>query len=173
MTLFYCLTALKAFRVTSPLRLTISIFFQLNTCCHSPYVTSCLMRGWVFRLQLLLAFASAVVLRPESRGTHDHILLSQIRDLPAFISPRHWVRFSAPHATRRDTGLSYLIGTILRTRNVSASPGNVAPSHRVSRKSPYLQNHRGSWTDADVYEILKETSYVRLPCLTGDKDVSL
>jgi hypothetical protein len=39
-------------------------------------------------------FASAVILRPESRGTHDHILLSQIRDfrnlegqVPLFISP--------------------------------------------------------------------------------------
>jgi hypothetical protein len=38
------------------------------------------MRGWVCRLKLLLVLASAVILRPESRGTHDHILLSQIRD---------------------------------------------------------------------------------------------
>jgi hypothetical protein len=29
---------------------------------------------------LLLVFASTVNLRSESRGTHDHILLSQIRD---------------------------------------------------------------------------------------------
>jgi hypothetical protein len=65
---------------TSLLRITTSIFFQLNTCGHSPYVTSSLMRGWVCRLQLLLGLASAVILRFESRGTHDHILLSQIRD---------------------------------------------------------------------------------------------
>jgi hypothetical protein len=33
-------------------------------------------------LQLLLVFASIVILLSESRGTHDHILLSQIRDSP-------------------------------------------------------------------------------------------
>jgi hypothetical protein len=31
---------------------------------------------------VLLTLASAVILGPESRGTHDHILLSQIRDSP-------------------------------------------------------------------------------------------
>jgi hypothetical protein len=53
------------------------------------------MREWVCRLQSLLALASAVILGSESRGTHDHILLSQIRDspnmegqVPVFISPR-------------------------------------------------------------------------------------
>jgi hypothetical protein len=67
----------------SPLRLTTSnIIFQLNICGYSPYVTSSLMRGWVCRLQLLLVFASAVILRSESRGTHYQILLSQIRDSP-------------------------------------------------------------------------------------------
>jgi hypothetical protein len=39
-----------------------------------------LTRGRVCRLQLLLALASAVILGSESRGTRDHILLSQIRD---------------------------------------------------------------------------------------------
>jgi hypothetical protein len=39
-----------------------------------------LTRGRVCRLQLLLGFASAVILGSESRGTHDHILPSQIRD---------------------------------------------------------------------------------------------
>jgi hypothetical protein len=38
------------------------------------------MRGRVCRLQLLLALASADILGFESLGTHDHILLSQIRD---------------------------------------------------------------------------------------------
>jgi hypothetical protein len=56
------------------------------------------MRGWICRLQLLLSLASAVLLRSESRGTHDHILLSQIRGSPnledqvlVFISPTYWV----------------------------------------------------------------------------------
>jgi hypothetical protein len=63
-------------------------------------------------LQLLLALAGAVILGSESRVTHDHILLYQIRDspnlegqVPVFISlrnrwpgytPRHWVPFSSP-----------------------------------------------------------------------------
>jgi hypothetical protein len=56
------------------------------------------MRGCVCRLQLLLALAIAVILRSESRGTHDHILLSQIQDspkledqVPMFISQRNRV----------------------------------------------------------------------------------
>jgi hypothetical protein len=75
-----------------------NLFFQLNTCGHSPYVTSSLMRRWVCRLQMPLALASAVILRSESRGTYDHILLSQIRDSTAledqitvFISHRNRV----------------------------------------------------------------------------------
>jgi hypothetical protein len=48
-------------------------------------------RGRVCPLQLLLAFASAVILGTESRRTHNHILLSQIRDpsnLEGQVSPR-------------------------------------------------------------------------------------
>jgi hypothetical protein len=80
---------------TSPLGLTTSNFFQLNTCGHSPYVTTYLTRGWVCRLQLSLVLVSAVILRSESRETHDHILLSQLQDylnlegqVPVFMSPR-------------------------------------------------------------------------------------
>jgi hypothetical protein len=57
-----------------------------------------MIQGWVCRLQLLLVLVSAVILRSESRGTYDHILLSQIRDSPnlegqvsVFISPRSTV----------------------------------------------------------------------------------
>jgi hypothetical protein len=53
-------------------------------------------RGWVCCLHLLLVLASAVILGSQSRGTHDHFLLSHIRDspnpegqAPVFISPRH------------------------------------------------------------------------------------
>jgi hypothetical protein len=56
------------------------------------------MRGWVCNLQWLLALASAVFLRSESQGTHDHILLSQILaspsledQVPVFISSRNRV----------------------------------------------------------------------------------
>jgi hypothetical protein len=54
--------------------------------------------SWVCHLQLLLVLASAVIFGSESRGTRDHILLFQIRDLPnlegevpVFISPRNRV----------------------------------------------------------------------------------
>jgi hypothetical protein len=63
------------------------------------------MRGWVCRLQLLVVLASTVILRSESRGIHDHILLSQIRDspsfegqVPVFISPRNRVAQVYPQA---------------------------------------------------------------------------
>jgi hypothetical protein len=101
------------------LETTSNFIFQLNTCGYSPYVTSSLMRGWVCHLQLLLVLASAVILRSESRGTHDHILLPHIRDSPNLegrsldlYSPgtgwpgyirRHWVPFSAPPTTRKAT----------------------------------------------------------------------
>jgi hypothetical protein len=45
-----------------------------------------LTRGRVCRLQELLVLASAVILGSESRGTCDHILLSQIRDSLFFAS---------------------------------------------------------------------------------------
>jgi hypothetical protein len=54
-----------------------------------------LTRGRVCSLLLLLALASAVILRSQFSGSHVHILLSQIRDspnlegeVPVFISPR-------------------------------------------------------------------------------------
>jgi hypothetical protein len=63
---------------TSPLRLTTGNFiFQLNTYSYNPYVTS-----WVCRLQLLLVLASAVILRSESRATHDHIFTVSDSRLP-------------------------------------------------------------------------------------------
>jgi hypothetical protein len=53
----------------------------------------------------LLGLASAVILRSESRGTHDHILLSKIRDssnlegqVPVFISPKNRVAQLYPQA---------------------------------------------------------------------------
>jgi hypothetical protein len=86
---------------TRPSRFTTSIFFWPNRCRHSHYVTSSLMRGWICCLQLLLVLASIAILCSESRGSHDHMLLSKIRELPnldgqvpVFISPKHWVPLS-------------------------------------------------------------------------------
>jgi hypothetical protein len=70
------------------------IFFtvrQLRLCrCGTPS----LKKVWICRLQLLLDFASAVILGSESRGAHGYILLSQIRDSsqPAGPGPRIYVR---------------------------------------------------------------------------------
>jgi hypothetical protein len=78
---------------------------ELNTYFHSPYVISSLTRERVCRSQLLLVLASAVILRSESRGTHDHILLSQIRgstnlegQVPVFISTRNRLARLYPQA---------------------------------------------------------------------------
>jgi hypothetical protein len=64
-----------------------------------------LTRERVCRLKLLLVLASADVLGSESRGTRDHILLSQFRDSPklegqftVFISPRNRVAQLYPQA---------------------------------------------------------------------------
>jgi hypothetical protein len=100
------LAAIQFVLAPSPLRLTTSnFFFQLNTCGHSRYVTSSLTRGWVCPLQLLLILASAVNRESESRGTHNHILLPQIRDfsnlegqVPVFISPTNRVAQLYPQA---------------------------------------------------------------------------
>jgi hypothetical protein len=66
-------------------------------------------------LQLLLALAREIILSSESRGTHNHILLSPIRDshnledkvLPfvslrnivVWLYPGNWVPFSSPTTT--------------------------------------------------------------------------
>jgi hypothetical protein len=69
--------------------------------CVAPSLT----RERIGRLQLLLFFTSAAILRSESRGTHDHIPLSQIRDSfnlegqdPVFLSPRNRVAQLHPKA---------------------------------------------------------------------------
>jgi hypothetical protein len=75
---------------------------QLQVCwCGALSLT----RGRDCRSQLLLALARAVILGSESSGTHDQILLSQIRDspnlegqVPVFISPRNRVAKLYPQA---------------------------------------------------------------------------
>jgi hypothetical protein len=75
---------------------------QLRVCwCGALSLT----REGVCCLQLLLVVASAVILGSESRGTRDHILLSQIPDSPnlegqvhVLISPRNRVTQLYPQA---------------------------------------------------------------------------
>jgi hypothetical protein len=61
--------------------------------------------GRICRLQLLLVLASAVILGSESRGTRDHILLSQIRE-----KKRH--SQNTKTEDNDDVLLTYAIGSI-------------------------------------------------------------
>jgi hypothetical protein len=89
----------------SPLRLTAGIYFsQMNTCGSSLHITSSLTRGLGCHLQLLLALASTLTLGSVSRGTRDHILLSQIQDfLPPPTTRRATVEVFDPAPTRELT----------------------------------------------------------------------
>jgi hypothetical protein len=85
------------------------------------------MRGWVCRLQVLLVLAIAVIIRSESRGTHDYILVSQIQDSPnlegqisEFISPRNRVDQLYPQALFPFLHLLRLVG--LRWRYSTPPP---------------------------------------------------
>jgi hypothetical protein len=82
-----------------------SAYTQNYFCVLCAYITSSPTRGRVYHLQLLLVLASAVTLRSESRRTHDHIFLSQIRDslhlegqVSVFIPPRKRVVQLYPQA---------------------------------------------------------------------------
>jgi hypothetical protein len=89
----------------SPLRPTISIFFNWTLAVIVLNVTFSRTRGWLCRLQSLLTFASAVILESEPRETHDLILLSPTRDspnmegqVPVFMSPRNRMAQIYPQA---------------------------------------------------------------------------
>jgi hypothetical protein len=132
----------------APLRITTNNFIsQLNTCGYSLSVTSSLMRRWVCRLQLLLVFASAVILRSESRRTHDHILLSHFRDSPnlqgkvaVFISPRNRVARLYPEHLVPFCRLLRLAG--LRWRRYSTPP-------------PHMKQLSTSFHSVDLFSVKK------------------
>jgi hypothetical protein len=99
-----------------------------------------LTRERICGVQLLLFLASAVILGSESRGTCDHILLSQIRDfpnlegqVPAFISPRMRVAQLYPQALGSRFVASYDshgYGGSIRTRLLA---GNWVPRFKKSQ----------------------------------------
>jgi hypothetical protein len=173
----------------NPLRLTTGIFFQLNTCGHSPYVTSSLTRGLVCHLQLLLALASAVILRSESRGTHDYILLSQMRDfpnledqVPAFISLRNRVAQLYPpgtgfpfHRLLQLAGLRWRYST--RTpHEMLTNPQSQSQSHNATDGQSVSQ----SWCraqsgahDQDIYYCLTVTVLFLWGALSDERAVCL
>jgi hypothetical protein len=87
---------------------------------------------------LLLALASAVILRSEFRGTRDRILLFQIRDspnledhVPVFISPRKRVARLYPQA----------LGSLLvASYNLQGYGGGIQP--RLHTGCSFLQLER-------------------------------
>jgi hypothetical protein len=108
----------------------ISSSSQLNTCGRSPYIASSLTRGWIYRLQLLLVLASSFILGSESRGTRDHILLSQIRDFP-FVASNDSQGSGGGIRPRHQTGR--ILGNVHGLESSLYSPGadsneNTAPS---------------------------------------------
>jgi hypothetical protein len=86
---------------------------QLHACwCGALSLT----REQVCHLQLLLALASAVILGSESRGTRDHILLSQIRDFPI----RRLLRLAGlrwRYSTPLRTGCFYMVSILKASLN--------------------------------------------------------
>jgi hypothetical protein len=120
-----------------------NFFEAVSSMWSVSYQIVSMQRGWVFRLQLLLTLASAVILRLESR------LLLQIRgssnlegQVPVFISPRtgwpthtskHWVPFSSPPTTSRDT-MEVFDGVATRV-SLSCNPRfTYNPQHGQRRK---------------------------------------
>jgi hypothetical protein len=101
---------------------------QLRVCsCGALSLT----RERVCRFLLLLVLASAVILGSESRGTHNHILLFQIRDslnmegqVPVFIPSRNRVVHLYPQALGSLFVASYdsqVYGGGIRTRLYAGS----------------------------------------------------
>jgi hypothetical protein len=88
----------------------------------------------VCRLQLLLVLASAVILRSESLGTRDHILLSQIQGFPFCrllrISGLRW-RYSTSPPHGRTIFLSLHIEHVIRHGSYRKHQSNSSVVMRV------------------------------------------
>jgi hypothetical protein len=121
------------------------------------------MRGWVCRLQLLLTFASSLILGSESRVTHDHILPSHTRDfssledqVPVFLFPQEQGDPLMPPGTwfpfRR---LLQVAG--LRWRYSTPSPRGVSLS----------QPAWGSWLYSLVADRIENTAFNSFSIVTG------
>jgi hypothetical protein len=105
--------------------------WQLRVCwCVALYLT----RGRVCRLQLLLALASAVILGSESRGTSDHILLSQTRDFHFCrllrLAGLRW-RYSTPHPH------GMLLYSQSKSVRVTLRLGRLTPIRSSWRQAPW------------------------------------
>jgi hypothetical protein len=92
-------------------------FYYCQTVAIFWYEALFLTRGRVCCLQLLLALASAIILVSQSRGTGDHILLSQIWVLHfrrlLWLAGSRW-RYSTPPPHGLMTKLSLSLSLMLR-----------------------------------------------------------
>jgi hypothetical protein len=91
-----------------------------------------LARGRVCRLHLLLTLASAVILGSESRGTHDHILLSQVRDF-SFVASYVSQGYGRGIRPRLYTGYSL---NVPRDRESYFTTGGLPPISLSWRQAP-------------------------------------
>jgi hypothetical protein len=107
------------FTATSPSRLISSNFiFQLNTCGHSPYVTSSLTRGWFFIYNCCWCSPAQSFSGTSPAELMTTFYCLRFETLPTWrtrspylsiyppgtgwpgYSPRYWVPFSSPPTTR-------------------------------------------------------------------------
>jgi hypothetical protein len=107
---------------SSPLRFTTSIFFQLNACGHSPYVTSSLTKVWPVVYSCCWSSPAKPLSGPSPAGIMTTFYFLRFETPPPpptwrvrspylyppetgrpSHNPRHWVPFSSPPTTRRAT----------------------------------------------------------------------
>jgi hypothetical protein len=125
--------------------------------CRTPSLT----REWVCSSQLLLAFASAVILRSESHRTYDHILLSEIQDspnlegqVPIFISLNRLAQLY-PQALGKSGACSSIVGwgTMLQAWKVTGSISNFTGSFQfTSSFQPHYGPGVNSASDRNKYQ---------------------
>jgi hypothetical protein len=126
-----------------------------SSCCHAPldprpefffywtledivpYLTSSLTRGCVCRLQLPLVLDRAAILWIESRGTHDHISLSDSRlSQPGRPGPRIYMpqEQGGPLIT---PGTGFPFRRLLRLTSPNTCMSSEAPEHKVAMAFNY------------------------------------
>jgi hypothetical protein len=147
-------TANQFVLASGPLRPTTRNFFQLNSCGNSPYVTSSLTRD------------GSVVYNccwSESRGTHDHILLSQIRDSPKLESLRIYIHQEGGPVITLGTGFPFRRLLLLAELRWKYS---TLPSQGTSQSQSYVttdgQSASLSWNKAPIWGLRPDLYYCQI-----------
>jgi hypothetical protein len=109
----------------------LEIFLKHLLVCY--FVAPSMTRGRVCNLLLLLVLASAVPLESESRGTQDHILLSQFLRLPEPVRVRVTLQLTVSQSVclgvEPNLGSPYLYPP--GTSGLDIPPGTGFPSRRL------------------------------------------